>query len=202
MAYIHNCPCFLYNVLGGWSMAWYRLCHAGWAWLPSTIWLWIFMVLFLSATPLSLAGFFYSSKLAILSHSSFNRKLQLFIKLFTCHRIFAKSWLFYLLRQVVEIVFVLLLPAFILMTISLPWLRILTAGILATPIYSFLIMVSFKFFLYIYSPYSEVKKEYADYYQRSEISHFMENWMKNPTLPYLKTLRSSLFSLSWTEHFF
>jgi hypothetical protein len=162
----------LCSTLGGWILCWYVLCRIAWQCSPSTIWLWVLVALFLSATPIALAGFSYSSKLAILSRGNFNRKLQLFLKLFTCRRIFLNSWVFYLLRQLVEVVFVVVLPAAILITVPLPWLRILLAGFLAAPVYSFLKMASFKFFLHIYSPFPEVKKEYADYYRSVDQTNF------------------------------
>ena len=118
------------------------------------------------ASPLTLAGFSYSSKLAVLSRGSFGRKLGLFFSLFTNRILFLKSWCFYLLRQIIEMTFVAALPMVILLSIPQPWIRILLAGVVATPVYSYLKMASFKFFLYVYAAFPEVRSEYDNYYHQ------------------------------------
>ncbi|MDJ0780537.1 MAG: hypothetical protein QNJ22_01135 [Desulfosarcinaceae bacterium] len=114
--------------------------------------------------PLVLAGFSYSSKLAVISQGSFRQKLDLFLRLFRTPNLLAPSWLFFSVRIGLEGLFVVLLPAAILLYVKTFWLRILAATLLATPVYSYLKMASFKFFLEIYRPYRLVRQEYASYY--------------------------------------
>ncbi len=157
---------------GTWILSWFLLCRAGRARLPSEIWLWWLLAVVFLTTPLILAGFSYSSKVAVLSRVGFTRKFRLFLMLFADRKILTASWLFYLVRQVVEILFVAAIPAAILLFVSIPWLRVLLAGMIATPVYAFLKMASFKFFLFVYRPFPEVREEYSDYYAR--MSHTPE----------------------------
>ncbi len=115
--------------------------------------------------PVTLAGFSFSSKLAVISKGNFKEKLGLFFQLLRNSRVFLGAWLFFTFRIVVETVFVVILPVFVLWTMDNAVLRIAIAGAIATPFYSFLKMASFKFFLYIYKPYSLVENEYSTYYQ-------------------------------------
>jgi hypothetical protein len=154
----------LCGTIGAWICLWYLALRWGWNQSPTTVWLWALGILVFIASPLVLAGFSYSSKLAVLSRGSFRRKLKLFFRLFTDPSLLARSWLFYLIRQIVEMAFVAVLPALIILTIPQPWLRIPLAGVVATPVYSYLKMASFKFFLYAYGDIPEVQMEYEDYY--------------------------------------
>ncbi len=155
----------LCGTVGGWTLVWFFLLRTAWHREPSPVWLWVLGLAVFMATPVALAGFSYSSKLAILSRGGFMGKFKLFVKLFINRHVLFYSWVFYFVRQVVELIFVVLLPATILLTIPHPLLRIVLAGLLAAPVYSFIKMASFKFFLYVYQPYAEVRHEYADYYQ-------------------------------------
>lgn len=159
----------LCGAVGVWTVVWYQCMKWGWRAYPATGWMWVLGGMVFIATPLTLAGFSYSSKLAVMSHGSFGRKLVLFSRLFTDKRLFARSWSFYFLRQIIEVAFVAVLPALIMMTLPHPLLRILSAGVVATPVYSFLKMASFKFFLYAYSTAPEVRSEYSEYYRKVEI---------------------------------
>ena len=114
--------------------------------------------------PLVLAGFSYSSKLAVISAGSFRQKLALFFNLFHNPAVLGPSWIFFTIRIILESLFVVALPTAILLYVKSYWLRILAATFLATPVYSYLKMASFKFFLEIYRPYPLVRAEYADYY--------------------------------------
>jgi hypothetical protein len=58
------------------------------------------------------------------------------------------------------------IPAYILMTLDNFILRILLAALLATPVYSYLKMASFKFFLVLYERFALVKQEYDSYYRQ------------------------------------
>jgi len=114
--------------------------------------------------PITMAGFSFSSKLAVISTGSFSEKLRLFFELLLSRRVFLGSWVFYSLRIIIEAIFVFILPLTILWAMENVILRITIAGLIATPFYSFLKMASFKFFLYIYKPYPLVKAEYQTYY--------------------------------------
>ena len=118
--------------------------------------------------PITMAGFSFSSKLAVLSKGSFMEKLSLYFRLFLDRKVFLGSWIFYALRIGIEAVFVVILPFLILWTMDQVVLRITIAGLIATPFYSFLKMASFKFFLFIYKPYDLVRDEYGLYYSSSQ----------------------------------
>lgn len=115
--------------------------------------------------PITMAGFSFSSKLAVISKGNFKEKLGLFFQLLRSIRVFTGAWLFFTFRIAVEAIFVVILPVFILWTMDNPILRIAIAGAIATPFYSFLKMASFKFFLFIYKPYPLVENEYSAYYR-------------------------------------
>ena len=155
----------LCGAVGVWTLVWFVVLRWGWLMYPVSGWLWTFGLMVFIASPLTLAGFSYSSKLAVLSQGAFGRKLALFFRLFTDGGLFWRSWSFYFLRQTVEMAFVAVLPTWIILSVPQPWLRILLAGMVATPVYSYLKMASFKFFLYAYGGVPEVHAEYATYYQ-------------------------------------
>ena len=119
--------------------------------------------------PLGFAGLSYSSKLAVINQGSFKEKFQLFLLLFLNRQVFVQSYLFFFLRLVLEVFFVAIVPAGALFYIENPVLRIVVAGLSATPVYSFVKMASFKFFLFAYQPYELVQGEYAAYYKSSEV---------------------------------
>ena len=112
-----------------------------------------------------MAGFSYSSKLAVMSNG-FPTKLKLFSELLKSRRVFWYSWLFYLARILISLLFVLLIPILSLLTVENFFIRILIASISAAPAYSYVKMASFKFFLEVYRPYPEVVAEYQSYYSR------------------------------------
>lgn len=155
----------LCGALGVWIGGWYVPCRIAWQLHPATVWLWIWAALVCAALPIALAGFSYSSKLAILSQATFPGRLRLFLELVTCRRVFIGSWVFFLTRLMLEVLFVVLLPAAILSLLPFAWFRIALAALIATPVYGFLKMASFKFFLYAYQPYRVVQKEYREYYR-------------------------------------
>lgn len=117
-------------------------------------------------SPIALAGFSYSSKLAVIYRGSFTEKLGLFVKMFVDLRIMVPTWLFFLFRIVLETVFVAVIPAAAIAGIENYGLRILTAGLSAAPVYSYLKMASFKMFLEIYAPFPLVQEEYQKYYNK------------------------------------
>ncbi len=119
----------------------------------------------LSALPLAMAGFSYSSKLAVIRSGTFGSRFQLFIYLLVRWRLLWPSWLFFAARIVVEAIFVAIIPAGALLLIDSFWLRMMIATLSATPVYSYLKMASFKFFLEVYGAYPLVRREYGNYYQ-------------------------------------
>lgn len=137
-----------------------------WFWMHALAIPGLFIVtgLALSAMPLAMAGFSYSSKLAVIRQGTFGERLGLFLNLFLRWRLLWTSWLFFSVRMVVEAVFVAIIPAGALLLIESFWLRMLIATLSATPVYSYLKMASFKFFLEVYGQYALVRREYGDYY--------------------------------------
>ena len=151
-------------VVFGWMGTWFFVLRYFWFQSPSVFWLGLFIMAGFMVFPIAMAGFSYSSKLAVLSKGSFREKLSLYFKLFTDRRIFLWSWAFYAARIVVETVFVAAIPVFVMVTMENFWLRMAISGLSATPVYAYLKMASFKFFLITYEPYPLVKEEYASYF--------------------------------------
>mgnify|MGYP003564616207 CR=1 FL=1 len=150
----------------GWCFMWFLINRSGWYQRPSLVWLIMLMITIGTIFPIILAGFSYSSKLAVISKGTFYEKLRLFYKLFFNWRIAGGSWLFYSVRIILEVVFVAAIPAYILITVDNFFVRILAAALLATPIYSYLKMASFKFFLVLYERFPLVKQEFESYYRK------------------------------------
>ncbi|MGD9369677.1 MAG: hypothetical protein PVH87_28455, partial [Desulfobacteraceae bacterium] len=119
-----------------------------------------------AAFPLAMAGFSYSSKLAVIRRGTFGSRFRLFLDLFINWRLLWTSWLFFSARIVAEAVFVAIIPAGAMLLIDSFWLRIAVAALSATPVYAYLKMASFKFFLEVYRPYDLVRQEYSRYYAK------------------------------------
>jgi len=81
--------------------------------------------------------------------------------------VFWSSWVFFLVRILAEILFVLAIPAIAILFMDNFWLRVLIAAFSATPVYAYLKMASFKFFLFTYSRFPLVSEEYQAYYYPS-----------------------------------
>lgn len=150
-----------------WMLASYFIGSAIWSLQKTILPLLVFAVLSCFIFPITMAGFSYSSKLAVISQGSFKEKLVLYFQLLTNFRVLVGSWLFYAARIAIEAIFVVILPLAVLWTMDNAILRIAIAGMIATPFYSFLKMASFKFFLFIYQPYPLVETEYQSYFQSS-----------------------------------
>jgi hypothetical protein len=118
-----------------------------------------------AAWPLAMAGFSFSSKLAVLSKGTFREKTLLYLRLFYAPSLVFPSYAFFCLRILLETVFVAAIPAWLILSVENPWSRVLLGGLTATPVYSFLKMATFKFFLEIYRPHALVREEYAAYYE-------------------------------------
>ncbi len=114
--------------------------------------------------PLGMAGFSFSSKLAVIRHGRFGSRFRLFLCLFTDWPLLWRSWIFFACRMAVEFVFVAAIPAGAILMIDNFWLRMAVATVSATPVYSYLKMASFKFFLEAYRHHDIVRAEYAEYY--------------------------------------
>lgn len=153
------------GVTGVWILFSWLLGYLYWSVEPGTMALMLTAGLSALILPITMAGFSFSSKLAVISKGSFKEKLALFFQLLIKRRVLIGAWLFFLFRIAVETVFVVILPLLILWTMDNAVIRITIAGLIATPFYSFLKMASFKFFLFIYQPYPLVAEEYASYYQ-------------------------------------
>ena len=153
------------SLVGIWCLAWFLIHRLLWWLHPSLIWGLSLGCVTAIIFPTVLAGFSYSSKLAVISRGRFSEKLALFYKLFTDTRLALWSWIFYAARLVVEVIFVAAIPAYILLTLDTFLLRIILAAALATPVYSYLKMASFKFFLVVYEKFELVRQEYQTYYR-------------------------------------
>jgi hypothetical protein len=153
-------------VAGIWCLFWFAINRLFWHRYESVVWIFILALSISAVFPMILAGASYSSKLAVISRGGFGEKLKLFFKLFSDRRVALWSWLFYAARLMLETIFVAAIPAYILLTVDNYVFRIILAALLATPVYSYLKMASFKFFLVVYDAFPLVKHEYASYYQR------------------------------------
>jgi hypothetical protein len=151
---------------GVWLLAAWAICRTGWVMTGSRLWLAAMAGLAGLGMPQLLAGFSFSSKLAVVQRGRFAEKLALFFKIFSDVTVAIPVWGFFALRIILESVFVGAIPGVILLAMATPWLRILLAGLLATPAYAFLKMISFKFFLETYGRFDLVRGEYADFYAR------------------------------------
>jgi hypothetical protein len=159
------------GITGLWCMLSYGLSRMFWQTHQSPVWLLLLLALVFPSLPLIMAGLSFSSKLAVISRGTFMEKLGLFYKLFMDWTIFWQSWIFFLARIVIEALFVVAIPFLIIWSMDIAWLRILLAGMLATPVYSYLKMVTFKFFLEVYKGYDLVREEYAVYYNSDRRLH-------------------------------
>jgi hypothetical protein len=147
----------------GWGVLNFSWCYAWWRASGGTVPAWCFVTMMVLVWPVILAGLSYSSKLAVLQNGSYGDKFGLYLKLFSNPRIFFGSWLFFLARIVLESLFVAIIPLSALLYLDNVLLRTLLACASITPSYSYLKMASFKFFLFIYSPYPLIQLEFKDY---------------------------------------
>jgi hypothetical protein len=155
-------------VTGLWALVAFILCRGLWTASPGAGPLLLLAAAVGLFMPVTMAGFSFSSKLAVLHRGAFGEKLVLFFRLLTDLRFLRRCWLFFLARIAAESLFVVAIPAAVLLLVDLYWLRILAAGLLATPVYSYLKMVTFKFFLAVYSDTPLVRQEYAAYYDSAK----------------------------------
>ena len=142
-------------LIGLWN--WYEWRHPA-ALLPLLLMAGIFW-------PVGMAGFSYSSKLAVFRRSGFAEKRRLFFCLFLKPRVMLMSWIFFLFRILISLIFVLIVPIGVLLSVENLPLRILLASLSAAPAYSYVKMATFKFFLEVYRPYPEIRREYPEYFE-------------------------------------
>ena len=153
------------GVVGIWSLGSFYATQTIWRQFPDPAWLIVLVALLFLGAPVLMAGFSYSSKLAVISRGGFNEKLRLLLVLFSDWQVFWMSWLFFSARILLEALFVAAIPVGAILFIDQIWIRIPVAAISATPAYAYLKMTSFKFFLYTYSRFALVKEEYKKYYK-------------------------------------
>jgi hypothetical protein len=149
-----------------WSGLWYLPCYLWWRASGSVFPAWILLAVVVVVWPLIMAGLSYSSKLAVLHNGSFKQKFALFIKLFSNVRILIGSWIFFLARIIVEVIFVAVIPLGALLYLENPVIRVALICLSITPSYSYLKMASFKFFVFIYRLEPLVQLEFADYLEK------------------------------------
>jgi len=151
-----------------WAVASYFISLFVWGQEAHLLGLALLGVLSAGLAPLIMAAFSFSSKLAVLSHGSFGAKFKLYLYLFTSPRYFGVCYLFFSLRVVLEVIFVLLIPMGLLLFVESTWVKFSLSALSATPVYGFLKMASFKFFLWAYRHEKLVQGEYAHYYADPE----------------------------------
>ena len=154
-----------------WTGIWFVACRYFWLQWPSPLWVLAWAGLVMLVAPLVMAGFSFSSKIAVLSRGSFSEKMMLFFKLVTDKSVFIPAWIFFVVRIVVEFIFVVAIPGAAILWISSFILRIIVASVSATLVYSYLKMATFKFFLLAYAEFPYVQQEYAHYYHSLQALH-------------------------------
>jgi len=152
--------CSLVLLWGGLNFGW---CYLWWQATGASAAAWVFLLMLVLVWPVVMAGLSYSSKLAVLQNGSFKQKFGLFLNLFRVPRLFFGSWLFFLARIILEMLFVAIIPLGALLYMDNVLLRTFLACLSITPSYSYLKMASFKYFLFIYSPYPLIQEEFKDY---------------------------------------
>jgi len=157
----------LCGVLGAWSLLVFFFTRIGWHQGRDPVWLFLLAALLALVAPVGMAGFSYSSKLAVLSGGCFGEKLRLFFMLFTDWRLAWISWVFFSARILLETLFVAAIPLSAILFIDHFWVRMPLAAVSATPVYAYLKMASFKFFLFTYSRFPLVREEYREYFKGS-----------------------------------
>lgn len=156
------------TIAGTWTLSWFVVCRFLWLQTVAPAWALAWATTVLLAAPILMAGFSYSSKIAVLSEGGFLEKLGLYFRLFLDKRILSHSWGFFLARCIAEFIFVVAIPGLAILLI--PWfaVRIFVGGLSMILVYPYLKMATFKFFLQVYEKYPAVRREYAGYYSAQE----------------------------------
>ena len=165
-----------------WTGIWFAACRFFWLQMPSPLWVLVWAGLVMLVAPLVMAGFSFSSKIAVLSRGSFSEKMMLFFKLVTDKSVFIPAWIFFVARIVIEFVFVVAIPGAAILWIPSFALRIIVASLSATLVYSYLKMATFKFFLLTYDRFPYVQQEYDRYYQSLQALHLSPQSAADPQL--------------------
>ena len=145
------------TLVGLWSLAGFTLGFIIWQQTQSAWSLLLPGMLVGGVSPLVMAALSYSSKLAVISRGDALEKLGLFFQLLRHKRLRTHAWLFFLARLIVETLFVAAIPSVVMLLIPMPWLRVVLAAMIATPVYAYLKMATFKFFLLQYLRLSLVR---------------------------------------------
>lgn len=157
------------GIVGIWSLLVFFFTRMGWQQSRDPIWLFFLGGLLAMSAPVAMAGFSYSSKLAVLAGGRFGEKLNLFFMIFTDWRVAWTSWVFFTARIVIEALFVAAIPISAILYIDHFWVRMPLAAVSATPVYAYLKMASFKFFLFTYGRFPLVREEYREYFKASPV---------------------------------
>jgi hypothetical protein len=155
------------GAVGAWSLLVFFFTRIGWQQGQNPVWFFLLAGLLALGAPAGMAGFSYTSKLAVLAGGRFGEKLRLFFMLFTDWRVAWTSWVFFLARILLETLFVAAIPLGAILFIEDFWVRMLLAAVSATPVYAYLKMASFKFFLFTYGRFQLVREEYREYFRES-----------------------------------
>ncbi len=155
----------IFCIAGIWILIAFFVCRMAWIKTDASSWGLIFFSWSGMIAPLVFAGFSFSSKLAVIRHGGVREKLRLLMMIYFNRQMAVPVWSFFTLRFVLETLLVAVIPGLILLTLTIPWLRVLLAGLLATPVYAFLKMISFKFFLDTYRRFDLVRDEYKAHFE-------------------------------------
>lgn len=120
--------------------------------------------------PSGMAAFSYSSKIAVMKSGTWQAKFAAFAKVFASPRIALPSWLFYAFRMALEVTVLGLIPIVVHYLVDWAVFRVALVSVLACPVYAYLKMLSFKFFLRVYRSTPIVAEEYAAYYGERRVS--------------------------------
>ncbi len=152
-----------------WVIISFYLALALWGGINAFLGLGALALLLAAVAPIVMTAFSFSSKLAVIRRGSFSQKFRLYLLLFWSFRLFASSYLFFSFRVFFELLFVLLIPLGLLIYVDNYLLKMTLSALSATPVYSFLKMASFKFFLWLYRGFPLVQAEYAQYYKEAKL---------------------------------
>ena len=150
-----------------WEILSFYISYRLWKLTNSPLSLILLLFLIVLIIPIIFAGFSFSSNISIMSDCNYYKKFKIFFEVFINIKLLWRIWILFMLRAVIEIVFVIAIPFYAILFIDNYWMRILIASLSATPSHSFVKLMSFKFFLDIYQQNSEVYNEFPSYYEMS-----------------------------------
>lgn len=166
------------GLVAGWFLLCFTVCRFGWRQYPNSGWLWGLGISIALTMPLVLAGFSFSSRLAVQTGGTMARKLVLLLKTCTSWRVVWRAWLFFLAWIVVEALFISGTTIYVLTKIEHGAVRFAMAAILATPFYAYLELAAFKLFLVAFETFPVVRQEYENYFVKEK--HGTDPSLRNP----------------------